>query len=445
MAAVMKFIVTGGTDIDFRGATYQALSDWQPKVAKRIRHKLGGVVYQNAVETLPVRVKGTSVPTCLAALYYLSAVLDQAALWHESQGVDAESVLFQYQPDGSALASPQQAPVLGVPEGSPDLMSLRPRFDRTVGAYAVLVDLQFVRHGRWLGPSEQESLTSQSVSGIKTVTFTDDLAIASPLTFTYSGFTATVPMHGYFLATNDAAKLAKIEAESGSGGSSSVNANASGGTVMRYSSSSGATTATGPTFSAAQATAFKRVHIFGLIQAVSGGVSNPFEWTATPRLNLAGGAQVAGRPVTFEVSQNVKKWHYLGTVWSKSNPSSFSITYTPQDTTTNYMDVDYYLLLADDEAAQVIRIDNGVLSFASSGADFVIADNSLVGPAPLVYTEEGSTRVYVDYGGNGRMNFSGDTVVFAACVTSQLSSSLWGYSNTVGIDVDRLPASLVPR
>ena len=116
MAGILR-VTDGSTVINFIGDTNYKLvyGSWAPKRAKRRRSQMGGQSpYEEVVERIPVLIQDTTTDLIMAKLGVLSDLLDQAEKWSQNDsGVDAVKIV--YQPDGSTLADPVEAVIVGGP------------------------------------------------------------------------------------------------------------------------------------------------------------------------------------------------------------------------------------------------------------------------------------------------------------------------------------------
>lgn len=457
MAAVMGFAVNGGTDIDLLdGVNYQALADWVPRVATRRRGRMGGNIYDAVVETIPVRVTGSSVTAVLDALHNLTAVLDQAQRWYDAGGVGVGAVTFKYQPDGSTLTNPLQAAVLGAPDNASDLLSLRPRFDRTVGAYKVFADLQFIRHGRLLADEESDdSGAAVANPSVMTCTFSDDLSIPAPynleISFDNPVYSAEV-QNGIVVASDDSNGIKLVEAEdyAGYGGwepvgpgtvSTIADSDASGGNYVRITADA--------------------QHTQLIFSAPSGFTPGIFGVYASVRNNGATGWRIRpgvysrdglGIPRIFggEVlvsSDTSPTWVYLGAVPVPDNWSgSYNIVFQPTIVGSDTIDVDTFCFVDVLRCQAVTNVE----TFLPSGTTRKIAINHqlLTKPQPRVYGQSDLEYPFIEWQGAGLMSFGGNTLIAALLCASGGHWRLTGGTSTVFqhvLTATRRPAYLVPQ
>jgi len=158
MSAAVLQITDGTTTVDLTGGDYIILNDggWAPQRAEARTSLLAGFSpYKDVLETMYLRITGTSTSDCLANLKALSDLLYQADRW--SRGEKVTAVEIQYKPTGSSLASAVTANILGQPEGG--FLRLPTSFDKVDNMYSLgsnynPIVLQFYRRGLWLGTTE---------------------------------------------------------------------------------------------------------------------------------------------------------------------------------------------------------------------------------------------------------------------------------------------------
>ena len=117
MAETIK-IQDGTTVVDFLGSNYKILTGggWAPRRAQRRRGAMGGQSpYLDVVETMAIRVTGSTAADCLDKLGDLSDLLDQAEAWSKDSDTHAD-VYLEYEADGSALAGSLKATIIGPPD-----------------------------------------------------------------------------------------------------------------------------------------------------------------------------------------------------------------------------------------------------------------------------------------------------------------------------------------
>jgi len=230
--------------LNLNGANIELLPGWRPRVAKRRRGLLGGQLYEDVVESIPLRVYGASPADCVQFLELMVAAMDQARTWKDGAAVGA--VNLNYAINGTALSNPLRAAVLGTPADAADILSLPVTFNQNLQVFEVNpVTLPLERRGQWLGDEETVSrATSTSYSpGVITPSsnFTDTLVLPSPykLTINYDDLAGSPADTNIMLLTaRSSGRLLLIEGEDETGGepnfASATDSDASGGDVGRY-------------------------------------------------------------------------------------------------------------------------------------------------------------------------------------------------------------------
>lgn len=234
----------GGSTLNLNdGSNYALLAGQQPQTTVRRASRLGGgLPYVELQTTVPLRVFGSTPAAALAALADLQQIDQQVADWKDGEPEDP--VIYIYAPDGSALAAPPRAVVLGPHRPGDPLVVLPRTFNKyIVGSEINPVYLQ-LRHGALLGAEESKSSSAVANPGVMSVaTFTDHDGVASVYDLRLAGFTdSTVSGSigaGLLMLANASNRLVVIEAEGGASGadaewSSTGVTSASGGNVLRF-------------------------------------------------------------------------------------------------------------------------------------------------------------------------------------------------------------------
>jgi hypothetical protein len=161
-------------------ASIAVLNEWAPRVARHARQTLGGDVYENTAEAIPLRIYGSTRLQCLDALEALAAAMNQASEWRAYGNTGA--VVLEHAVDGTTLANPLQAAVLDSPLDAADLLSLPITYNKFLQGYEVNpVTLPLLRRGLWLGEAETEEDLLNTTDPVFNIAFADDLANPSPV------------------------------------------------------------------------------------------------------------------------------------------------------------------------------------------------------------------------------------------------------------------------
>jgi len=244
VAAVMQ-ITDGTTTINLIGSDgYQLIyNGWSPNLA-HLSNSSMGPVFENVVESIPIAITGDSMVQIMERYAALSDLLHQSEVWSKNDaGVDA--VKFKYQPNGSALASPLQAVIVGRSNSGRFLAPPSTYNDAAfVGNVMAPVVVSFTRRGLLLGATEaKSSATSTSNPAILTATtFTDEPKIPVPydakIEFYDTGALSAIdPIQNMAIFFSNSANKFHIEegedASADTGMTDTAVATASGGNVIR--------------------------------------------------------------------------------------------------------------------------------------------------------------------------------------------------------------------
>jgi hypothetical protein len=399
----------GVTTIDLTGATgdYALLhNSWAPKVARRRRGMMGGQSpYEDVQEVMQIKVDGTSETDCLANLTALSELFDQANAWkrdpHNNTAVEIE-----YQHTGSStqvnaviwgaeVIPPSDFTWMGTPDDD----------------FIYPVTLRFMRQGLWLGSTEAEAAatTTGNPAIATTSSFTNTMDILAPydidVTFSGSVGDAAGAPNTYILTANEADKLYFIEAESMTGGSSTADANASGGNVHQISDA-GADTLTDSSF-ALDANA--RLFGFYVVVKPSSTVTN---WTITAYLYYSDTYDESESQSSSVVvgGSNAIQLVPLGIIGTGWQPGRFKITFTPDANNGENLKVDYICGIAIDDSSNIIKINPSGNSFAT-GDQYKVQQQLLGTGQPVVPAYEASSVVaYFGHEGNTTPHASGSAI-----------------------------------
>lgn len=165
----------GTSDADFFGIQW---GQWAPKVARQNLNTLGGNLYDDVIEEIPLEIKSTTdIATILENIEALNNLINQAERWYRGENVDP--VIFRYSPNSNSAY--YEAAILG-PPGGQSAIELPPTFEGYLQALATIgVTLRFIRHGQWLDDEDTASgsTVKQGVKG--SVTFSAAPDTPSPV------------------------------------------------------------------------------------------------------------------------------------------------------------------------------------------------------------------------------------------------------------------------
>lgn len=221
---------------------------WAPTVAHLDTASLGGdgpwSLAEEAISHDVFADGGTGLTQRIQAA---KALLLQAQRWAEGE-FGVAPVRLRYQPDGSALASPLECAVLGMPGqgavGLPESFNDYLMVREVEGAI-----LRFLRRGALLGAEQTATGSAGSTPGVLSCTFAAGalpfpsptwVRISSLPAPNSSGISLPITVGGLLLVTDKADGIQIIEAESGSGTAwtnrSETSLLARGGSVKRLTS-----------------------------------------------------------------------------------------------------------------------------------------------------------------------------------------------------------------
>ncbi len=378
-----------------RGASPLRLAQegWAPVVAGlRPPMSLGGLgPYADVEETIPIMAATTGAPDVYAALRQLEALLRQAALWRRYPHQYAP-VYVQIVPAGSArsISNPLEALVVGYPgdtEGGAGPIELASAWSRA--PLAGLLDdirISLIRRGAWLGETDVAS-DSASAGTAFTATFATSHDEYSPITFGWdlpntpssSGQLYAISGSG-LVATDDADRLLVYDdasfASPSAPWSTSVQSNALGGNVRRY------TPAAANTFSGTSLNVPSIFAVNGtyLVYASLRASSAAPEWSLYVSVALRSTRTIQTEPITWKRGDyNTAELVALGII---SLPTGDPQIGTPIAAATNavqlfaaastisgspVLDVDYLVIVRVDPSAFAQRYD---LVYGSAAAAY---------------------------------------------------------------------------
>lgn len=219
------------------GTNYRLGRGWRPRVAKRNRSGMGGRLFEDVIEAIPVNIfSKTSLDDCLDARDALIEILEQANRW--GLGEDVDPVLFKVKVNGSSLTNPLQAEVIEA--GAEDLLQLQPEFNQEIQAWWIQATISLKRRGDLLSDEDSQSPSGVAQPGVVTVTFAESVPLFSPVSLVasnidYQNDSGLILPKGFWFIASQSDRLLFLEAEdfSTSGATTSTcasigDANASG-------------------------------------------------------------------------------------------------------------------------------------------------------------------------------------------------------------------------
>lgn len=465
--AILLQLTDGTTTCDLAGNTDYALTagGWIPVVAPRRRSTLGGLRYADVDEEIVVNVYGSDAADAMANLATLSRLLDQAERWYAGENVDP--VTIKYQPQGSTLANPSAALVLG---RAGDMGIGLPSFDLAGILNSIDgVALRFRRRGQWLQPEEAAAGAGSTLSipleGSKS--FGTSHPGSSPLNVRLGGFTATttpaIPP-SYLLVYTDTDRQYVLASDAAtntdfttySGGA--TGAHPVGGSVLRYTPAGTTAKPTGVMgISSAFTDEARIVGVFAFLRTTSLTTI----WTVSA--TLSGKGISVSTPDTILTPDDlgvVPKVIFLGTVVSDRSTFETLILTVTASAASGVLDIDTVVIFAmDDEYSRVLALDamdlTGAFASGATAVELTISARALRNRVPFVGMYAPSTDEYVQasYRGDARLSVTGDTVYVSwLAVGGGSGDDSWVYqdasNNAVvaqAVNVARYAARLSPE
>lgn len=387
--AVLKLVGTGVT-IDLLDGVNYALTAWAPAVSARERSLLGGYSpYLDVTERLSVNVFGTTAGTTLAALDDINVLLEQAEAW--SMGDAVAPVIMKVQVEGSVLAEPLEAVVLGRP-GDGTAITLQPSFNHDLLLYEITnVEVELVRRGLWLGPETDRTMQGATVNpAVMTIDMGGELRRLSPTAVHVTGFGANAPMlgggflvvsgvaaasqHGRNIAVYGAADMTA----SGFASQSDAAHNAYGGDVMRIDA---AVNASGSLLVGAVNTSVSRVSVFAAVR------NNSMTTTWRARAVSTGYVTINDDWQIIDTNSLQPRLMYVGTLANQSGThSNLRLDFETNDA-TGTLDVNYIAIAGHDASMGVIAITDGNYSDEAFPRALVVDPRATSHRTPLLYIE----------------------------------------------------------
>ena len=448
-------------------ATIELLPGWRPRVAPRRRSLLGNKsIYEDVVETIPLRISGTTEAECITALEALAAAVEQARVWR--LGIyDTTSLKLNYKINGSTLTNPLLAAVLDSPAKTEDILELPVLFNQEIQVFEVNpVSLPLLRRGGLLGDEETQTPTAVESSRRISVVFSNSAVLPSPVELECSVedsdiFTSGLDIPASFILTaprevagvrqgliledangiNDANYSSVVE-----GGTQS-----NSGTILRFTPPDtdphlgdlGVSGATGIDLDA---------RLFAIYANMRSNISavNWFVSGIVGRGNLVPQAYARTTPVAVPGADILEpKWRFLGLVSYPTNILVAGVEVSASTTTGSpVLDFDQLAFQAVDSPAStaIVVNDFSVGSGSVASLDLRIRHEFLDSPLPELSLSNGT---FPSFAGNLTPQISGTHFDFAWLATSG-TNWRWYDANAASIishtlTATRRPAYLIPR
>ena len=395
-----------------------------PVAARRSLSPLAGRGYDNVTETAYVDVNGSTGAAMLANAAKVARLLDKARRW--SRLGQGGPVRLKVQAQGSTLASPLEAVVLGPPEG----WVLPADFSDYLMVNTIAgMPVPWIRRGELLGAEETASASAAQHPQVYTATFgSSHDGVAAAVDVEVTGFSATTHTQlnaGILFASGRAsgatAKLINYDAHqlTATGWTAVAEANEvgdAGGQVLRYSGTT--TTERNSGILDISALSFD-----SSVQRVAVAV--------TLRNNAAARTfYLRAEGYAYDISQvDTTDTHVIdGTTYATPQPLLLGYinvrdgvlrlrlaASVDATTATPTLDIDQIILLAMDDDAYITKHQNHVLSspFLSSGNARLFVDHRLYSdltPLVGVHADTAGNEAPLSYDGDSLYIMRGDVV-----------------------------------
>lgn len=434
----LKIIGAVGGDISLVDGENYSLAEggWGPGVPNKRRQLIAvGGRFDEVEESITLNIFDTTGAAALGNLEALAAALRQAQQFADGENVDP--VLIEVQPQGSNLVAALKAVIMG---GDGGLLALPATFNDLLMIYEIAgVIARFKRRGAWLDAGETPGAsTASAVPAIESVSFASSHNIPSPVAIELSGFSSStlVIQNGIVLVTNDADKLAIIEAETATSGGTSVgDALARGGTVRQVSSLLGSTTLF-YTLTSTQKANLNRCHVWAVVR----NNSTTTQWQLQTIFQGAGEA-VNGLKVLVTAESQDPQTVYLGELVMNNSITDFILDVLALPAGgSETLDIDFLLLMRSDENGHVIGINYAYLGF--SGTQVLNIDHRLLTGFPTVYVNNGTDTSYASYEGSPIVELTGDECAVIFHATRGVN---WLHGSSISLTATRHKAYLTPQ
>lgn len=445
---------------DLNSGSYQLGQGWKPAVSRLKDRAIGGEIYEDVEENIPIRVFGADEDTVLSALQDLYEYIEQSDNWNMGGWVNP--ITIHYRPNGSTLSTPVQALVIG---SSPDAepIALTAEFNETIQAYEAFITLSIIRRGRWLGAEETASSSSAAPPSELVATFSDNCDILSPVRIEIDGFNKTTlddGISGIVIITDEdihgtigEAEDFSVDSVPGSGTFNTVtDSAASGGEIRQLVPNSAGTYiiqegAINPAFFTGSPDD-GRYALFMSCRNNSTTISYEVQWE-WEEFSLSYFAP----KTTIDTSHQRPRIHFCGLISTNSFGGFQKLNIVPSGTggSSEALDIDYVVLVRITENTRVINFQDLAESFGDPST--LVIDHSLLTHKTARFFEQGDVSPdddirYLTYTGNIYMNHKyAEIAVFLMANTYTnwlpVSGTSTALSNT--LTAIRRKAYLVPR
>lgn len=451
------------------GVNYQLLKhSYAPAIAARRRMNMAArQPFVNAIEGIKVDIKGADRAETLANLAKLTELLDRAERWEAGDQIDP--VIYAIQPQGSVLADPLRAIILGRPPNSAGVILPADFNDLLVIDRIEGVVIQFIRRGLLIDEAESGVTAAAAANPtIREATFADSATIPSPVTVRITGWSdtehTTIDSPSLLIITSEKEDIYLLEAEDMSPEADwaifddSANA-ASGGDVLRYTADD--TDEYSSDEHGIDAASFNlNTEEVGIYAMIRGHATKDFVLWAETASYVVSSAQRTHPFVVAAGSYTSPTPVFLGTVVQRRGHRTVRLVARALDATGSpTLDVDRLVLVAMKSTTYIIQLGIMYLSFpfiseTPSNVRIKIDPAALTDSRPFVGYEEISGEVLnpseadVAYQGDGAIYLPGPTI---ATHWMGKRSAKWvctdsgGDPTQVGLSAVRAKAYLSPR
>lgn len=460
MTTLVLNLTDGTTTLELNGHDNYGLpyNEWRPAVSRRRTSGMGGVLYQNVEESIPVHVRGATAAAALDNLVALVNMLDQAErFW---RGEDVDPVLLEYLPTNSNLGTPLQTEVLGAVNDTAAWLRLSPYVNDASNYEMPEIEVRILRRGDWLAEEDDVSPAGSAQPAIVTVTFGEDVPLFSPVTLRaanikYQNDSGLVIPKGLWFVAADATKLKLLEAEDfdSSGATTStctsqVDANASSGDYARFDTGQdgywnlGLSDING-----------SLIGVYGMCRQTSGSavwqLTTEIYREATSGFNLTSRTKVM-TGISYEPVE-------LGVLGRADDDFTLHIQATRQSG-SGYFNIDYLVLIALGQPSERVvgwYAQSGILPYTgSAGAEIdrqmAINSGRLTDLRPRFRVEQAADNAlvtYINYDGDIYLSSIGETLYWLQMAGGGSGTWLWldDASTSRSLTAIRRRAYLVPR
>lgn len=446
------------------GVNFQLLyRSFAPVVAGRRRMNLANRgPYVDVVERITITIVGSTGAAALANLSTLSELLDRAERF--AAGDQLDPVLYQIQPQGSALDDPLAALILGRPPNAPSI-NLPVSFNEKLFRYEISpVELQFVRRGLLVGTAENTiNVTAAANPTIREATFASHHPVPSPVRLTVTGWSESehlnVEAPSVLFIAAESQDLLIIEAE----GLTETNFTsvdqssnkASGGNVLRFTAPDTDEHISGD-YEIDSADFNRDTEEIAVYAMLKGHASKDFlVWVETASYVFNSAYRTRSPFIVAAGEYTTPTPVYLGSLAQRRGHQFIRLIVQALDSTGSpTIDIDYLVLVALKSTTYVLQLGEMWLSspFIDTGANvsIVIDPQPLAALAPFVGYREtsNSNEAELDSQGDGSLYMPGDTL---ATLWMGKRGNFWvdteadNTPTSVGMTVTRSPGYLTPQ